>query len=80
MKQGFTDVGENNDLLVKTLNWELRDMVLIPNFPQTLYVTSMSHFTPSRFYTHVEMGSSVLSLGNSHESACLKWLDTGLPL
>lgn len=73
-------MGENNDLLVKTLNWELQDMVLIPGFPQTLYVTSVSHFTPSCFCARVEMGSSALSLGNSYESACLKWLDTGLPL
>lgn len=79
MKQGFTDVGENNDLVVKTLNWELRDIALSPNFPQTLYVTSASHFTPSCFYASVKMRNLVLSLGNSYEPACPKWYDAGLP-
>jgi len=36
MKQGFTDVGENNDLVVKTLNWELQDTALSPDFPTDL--------------------------------------------
>lgn len=47
VKQGFTDVGENNDLVVQTLNWELWDTALIPNFPRLcvwpLWVVSLPH-------------------------------------
>lgn len=34
MKQDFSDVGENNDLVVQTLNQELQETALIPNFPR----------------------------------------------
>lgn len=79
MKQGFTDVGENNDLVVRTLNRELWDTTLSPNFPRTLYMTSASNFTPC-FYASVKMGNSVLSLRNCYEQACPKQYDTGLAL